>query len=132
MKNLANCTPREFMAQTVRIKKVASEWLTATDIANIRKRSPEITGDMTVEQKKEAWKKQSYENLSAMFDEMAEKHPEETLELMAMMCFVEPEHIDDHPMMEYMKALTEMLSNDAVIGFFLSLIKLARSGIFRL
>lgn len=132
MKNLANCTPREFLAQTVRIKKAASEWLTATDIANIRKRSPEITGDMTVEQKKEAWKKQSYENLSAMFDEMAEKHPEETLELMAMMCFVEPEHIDDHPMMEYMKALTEMLSNDAVIGFFLSLIKLARSGIFRL
>lgn len=132
MKNLANCTPREFLAQTVRIKKVASEWLTATDISNIRKRAPEITGDMTAEQKKEAWKKQSYENLSAMFDEMAEKHPEETLELMAMMCFVEPEHIDDHPMMEYMKALTEMLSSDAVIGFFLSLIKLARSGIFRL
>lgn len=132
MKNLANCTPREFLAQTVKIKKVASEWLTATDIANIRKRSPEITVDMTAEQKKEAWKKQSYENLSAMFDEMAEKHPEETLELVAMMCFVEPEHIDDHPMMEYMKALTEMLSSDAVIGFFLSLIKLARSGIFRL
>ena len=132
MKNLANCTPREFMAQTVKIKKVASEWLTATDIANIRKRSPDITDDMTDAQKKEAWKKQSYENLGAMFDEMAEKHPEETLELMAMLCFVEPEHVDDHPMMEYMRALTEMLSSDAVIGFFISLLKLARSGIFRL
>ena len=132
MKNLANCTPREFLAQTVKIKRAAEKWLTATDISAIRKRSPDITDDMTVADKKEAWKKQAYENLGDMFDELAENHPEETIELMAMMCFVDPEHVDDHPMVDYLKEITEMISNDAVIGFFISLLRLARSGIFRL
>lgn len=132
MKNLANCTPREFLAQTVKIKKAASAWLTATDIANIRKRSPDITDDMSNEDRKAAWKEQADSNLSLMFDELAEKHPEETLTLMALMCFVEPEHVDDHPMSEYLHSLSEMMGSEAVLGFFISLVKLGRSGIFRL
>jgi len=132
MKNLANCTPREFMAQTVKIKKYASEWMKKTNISNIRKMEPELNDGMTAAEKKAAWNEQANKNLSAIFDELAEKHPEETLNLLAMLCFVEPENIDDNPMSDYISSLNEMLGSEAVMGFFISLVKLARSGIFRL
>jgi hypothetical protein len=45
MKNLANCKPSEFLKQTNRIRKSVSKWLTDTDIANIRKRMPNIKDD---------------------------------------------------------------------------------------
>lgn len=37
MKNLANCTPSEFLKQTNKIKKSVEKWLKATDIMEIRK-----------------------------------------------------------------------------------------------
>ena len=39
-KNLANCTPKEFLVQTNRLRKSAEKWLKATDIMNIRKNIP--------------------------------------------------------------------------------------------
>ena len=129
MKNLANCTPREFMAQTVKIKRAAADWLTKTDIANIRKRMPVIADGLTKKEKDEAFSAQARANISAMFDEIMDKHPQETLDLLALLCFVEPDNVDDHPMSEYLKSLTEMIGNEAVIGFFTSLARLARTGI---
>ena len=38
MKNLANCTPTEFLKQTSKIKRSAEKWLKVTDIMAIRKR----------------------------------------------------------------------------------------------
>ena len=131
MKNLANCTPREFLSQTVKIKRAAEAWLTATDISNIRKRMPVLPKDMPKKEKDEALAAQAMAKRSAIVDEIAEKHPEETLELMGLMCFVEPENIDDHPMTDYLMALTEMIGSEAVLGFFTSLMKLARTGILR-
>ena len=32
MKNLANCTPREFLKQTYRLKKCVEKWLQETDL----------------------------------------------------------------------------------------------------
>lgn len=131
MKNLANCTPREFLKQTVKIKRAAEAWLTATDIMNIRKRVPVLADTLTQEERKEALAAQARVNLSAMFDEIAEKHPDETLELLALMCFVEPENIDDYPMTDYLTSVTEMIGSEAVLGFFTSFAKLARTGILR-
>lgn len=131
MKNLANCTPREFLAQTVKIKRAVEKWLTITDIANIRKRVPAITEDMTKADKKKAIDAQVAANLSAIFDEVAEKHPDETITLMALTCFVEPNHVNDYPITDYLTAISEMIGNDAVIGFFSSLVKLARTGILK-
>ena len=132
MKNLANCTPREFMTQTVKIKRAAADWLTKTDIANIRKRMPVIADGLTKKEKDEAFAAQASANISAMFDEIMEKHPQETLDLLALLCFVEPENVDDHPMSDYLTALTEMIGSEAVIGFFTSLARLARTGILKL
>lgn len=132
MKNLANCTPREFLAQTVKIKKAASAWLKITNITNIRHTKADITDDMTAQEKREAQRRQAMKNFGLMYDALAEEHPEETLELLALMCFVEPDKVDEHPMSEYLAALNEMIESEAVIGFFLSLAKLGRAGIFRL
>lgn len=131
MKNLANCKPTEFFKQTVKIKKAVQDWLTITEIMSIRKRMPPLPENMTQQEKKALIEKQAQENLSAMFDAIMDKHPNESMNLLALLCFVEPENVDDHPMSEYLASLSEMMSSEAVIGFFTSLMRLARTGILR-
>lgn len=126
MKNLANCKPSEFLAQTNKIRKAVSKWLTVTDIMNIRKHVPELPEDVSDEDRKEALTQQAKENLSAMLDAILDEHPAETLELMALLCFVEPEDVDSHPMGEYITAINELLNDETTIGFFTSLTSLAR------
>ena len=136
MKNLANCKPSEFLIQTNRIKKSVENWLTLTDILNIRKRLPKldvVTKDMSDEEKKELIQHnkaisdiQVKKNLSDILDAILDKHPKETLELLALLCFVEPKDVDNYPMEEYLKSFTELISNEAVIGFFISLASLAQ------
>lgn len=126
MKNLANCKPSEFLMQTNKLRKSAEKWLTVTNIMNIRKTQPEILEGMTREERQAAIQKQIKENLSRMFDAMLEAHAEETLELLALACFVEPENVDDHPMSEYIESLNELINDKAVLGFFTSLVKLGQ------
>lgn len=131
MNNLANCKPTEFLKQTNKIRKAVDRWLTATDIINIRKRLPQlttVTEDMTPERKAEVIvenKKRSEEqlrkNMMDMFESILEAHPDETLELLGLLCFVEPEDIDKHTVTEYIENFTELISNEAVISFFISL-----------
>jgi len=121
MKNLANCKPSEFLTQTNKIRKSVSKWLTDTDIVNIRKRVPSFKEGATDEERKTALNKQASENLKDILDAVLEEHPEETLEVLALLCFVEPEHIDDHDMTEYIESFNELLNNKAVLNFFTSL-----------
>ena len=51
MKNLANCKPSEFLVQTNRIRKSVENWLTVTDILNIRRNQPELKEGMTKEER---------------------------------------------------------------------------------
>ena len=120
-KNLANCTPKEFMVQTRLIKKSVERWLTETDIMNIRKNMPELPEDIDEEQKQEKIKEQAMHNLSAMFDAIFEEHPDETVELLAHVCFVPVSEIDNYPMTYYMESITELLNDKAVWDFFISL-----------
>lgn len=127
MKNLANCKPSEFLKQTNRVRKSAEKWLTETDIMNIRKRMPELPDITTPEERKTAMAEQARKNMSAILDAAMEDHPDETLELLALMCFVEPEDVDNHPMDEYLEALGELLGNRAVLDFFTSLARLGQT-----
>lgn len=127
MKNLANCKPSEFLKQTNRIRKSVEHWLTVTDITNIRKTLPKLEEGMTKEQKQEATMAQVKANMSSMFDSMLETHADETLELLALVCFVEPEHVDDYPMSDYLDAVNELMNDKAVIGFFTSLARLGQT-----
>lgn len=137
MKTLANCTPREFLKQTNRIRISAEKWLTATKILEIRKRMPELpapteTKDKeelrkAIEERKEAFAKQTRENLFAMLEAMLETNADETLELLALCCFIEPEDVDNHTMSEYLVSIGELLNDAGVVSFFDSLVRLGVS-----
>jgi hypothetical protein len=136
MKNLANCTPTEFLAQSVKIKKTAQDWMNATDIINILRTEPvyiKLPENATAEEKMEVIKQnakiqqdQGMKNLSKIFDLACEHNPQKTLEILAYCCFVSPEHIDDHPMSWYLKSIAELLNDKDILDFFLSLAQLAQ------
>ena len=124
MKNLANCSPTEFLRQTNRIRKSVQKWLTDTDIINIRKRLPDIETDATDDDKKKALEEQARKNFNAILDAVMDEHPEETVELLALLCFVEPDDADNHTMDEYFSALDDMLNSQSVVSFFISAVSL--------
>lgn len=128
MKNLATCKPSEFIAQTAKIRKSVANWIDVIDIVNIRATNPQykvIPIDASAEEKKmiieenaKLQKKQAVENTNKILDNMLAVHPQETLEVMALCCFVEPSEVDNHPMDEYLQCIMEMVSNKSVMDFF--------------
>lgn len=138
-KNLANCTPEEFLVQTNRIRKSAERWLKATDIMGIRKRLPSLEVPDDLEDKEEVHKRvkeheqkvreAAKKNFSDILDSVMEKHPKETLELLALLCFVDPKDVNDHKVTEYLANVMEILNDADVISFFTSLIRLEQTGI---
>lgn len=120
MKNLANCTPREFLRQTNRIRRAAARWLKLTDILNIRGRVP------AAEREDALWA-QAMENINAMLEAMLEKYPDETAELLGLMCFIEPEELEQHTMRELLGAFSELIGCPEVAGFFTALARLGRT-----
>lgn len=126
LKNLATCKPSEFLSQTNKIRKAVSNWLTLTDIMNIRKRQPELTDDMSNEEKQAAVKKQTNENFNAILDSVLETHADETLEVLALASFVDPKDVDKHTVKEYLISFTELMNDNDVISFFTSLIELGQ------
>lgn len=140
MKTLVNCTPTEFFVQTNKIRKSAEKWLKDTNILEIRKRAPQ--GDFTpsqgmsedeikslIEKRKEAWAEQAKKNLFDMLESMLEKNIDETIELMALVCFIDPKDADNHTMSEYLQCINEIIMDDAVMGFFTSLASLEATNI---
>lgn len=140
MKNLANCKPSEFMRQTNLIRKAVEKWLDVTGIMQIRKNMPkleEISKDMDADaveavmaENEKKMTEQANKNFRAILNSIMDEHPDETLELLALLCFVEPAKVDDHRVDEYLESIAEMLSNKAVIGFFTSLVQWDQMRIF--
>lgn len=134
MKTLANCKPTEFFAQTNKIRKAVKNWLDVTEILEIRKRVPSLKTpqkaeskeelEKNLEERKQAFAKQTRENLFDMLEAILEDHPQETIELMALVCFIEPKDADNHMMSEYLTAINELMNDKAVIDFFYSLASL--------
>lgn len=126
LKNLANCKPSEFLRQTNRIRKSVEKWLTITDIMNIRRRQPSLPDGATEEERRKALREQAKENLSAILDEILDKHPDETLELLALISFVEPKDVDKYTVSDYLDSFTEIMNNESVLNFFTSLMELGQ------
>jgi hypothetical protein len=125
MKNLANCKPSEFLRQTNKIRKSVDKWLTLTDIKNIRKNLPDLPEGISKEEKDKLMFEQGKKNLNQILDNILELHPDETLELLALLCFVEPEDVDNHTVIEYLESFNEIIGSKEVISFFGSLMQLA-------
>lgn len=127
MKTLATCTPREFMRQTARIRHVAADWMDMTKILEIRKEKPDLPKNATFEERKAILQSQVQKNLSKMLDAILDEHPDETLNLIALMCFIEPEDVDKYNVEFFLDAISELISNQAVIRFFTSLVQLGQT-----
>lgn len=128
MKNLANCCPSDFFKQTVKIKDALREWFEITNILEIRNKKPEfktVPAGASPELRAQIiktnamlLKKQSFENVMEIIDNAFDKHPQETVKLLAMCCFIEPEDADNHPMSEYLGSIMDMLEEKQVTRFF--------------
>lgn len=137
MKNLANCKPSEFLAQTFKIKKSVQEWLDVTKLMEIRKNQPEnvinitgLTGEeraKAIAENKKKYQAQVKKNLEEILDRMLDQNAEKTLEVLALCCFVDPADVDNYPMTEYLEALGELLSDKGVLSFFSSLAQLGQT-----
>lgn len=142
MKHLANCDAVDFLKQTNKIRKSVEGWLKATKILDIRKNAPKlkpITDDMTDAEKEKIkaenkikTREQVNKNFSAMLDAALEENAEKTLELLALMCFVEPQDANSHKATEYLKAFGEMIADEDVMDFFTSLMRLEQTGILNI
>lgn len=124
MKTLANCSPREFLVQTNKIRKAVSNWLSLTKVLEIRKAQPKYAENATEEERRAAITQQIQDNANAMLDAILDEHPEETAELLGLICFVEPDDLDNHSMTEFFGAVSEILNSREVLDFFISLAKL--------
>lgn len=128
MKNLATCKPSEFIAQTAKIKNAVKNWVEVIDLMKIRATKPAYLAypidatkeerESIFEQNEELKKKQAMENVNKILDNMLVSHPQETLNVLALCCFVEPEHVDDHSVDEYLQCIMEMVQNKSVVNFF--------------
>ena len=133
MKNLANCTPKEFLQQTYKIKKLAEKWVKEIDLLNIRKNVPilEDTKGLSGDELKEVQKRnrkavndKMLENLMNVLDKMMDEHMDDTIAMMALVCFVDPEDAENHSMSEYLGAIGELIADPGVLSFFTSLAQL--------
>lgn len=139
MKNLANCKPSEFLKQTLRIKRNVEKWLTSEDVTEIRKRLPDLekeTDSMSEEEKgellvrnAEKLREQGMKNFLDILEVMLDKKFEETLSVLALSCFVEPNDVDNYEMEEYFGAIADLLENSNVLRFFVSLARLGQTNI---
>ena len=130
MKNLANCNVREFLTQTNKIRKSVANWLSLTQILEIRKNVPVIPDGTSKEEEKAIMTEQAKKNLSDMLDSVLDKYPEETAEMLGLMCFIDPKDLDKHKMTELFSSFDEMINCEEVISFFTSLVSLAKKAGF--
>lgn len=136
MKNIANCKPSEFLAQTYKIMNSAEEWLNVTQVLDMRRNMPtleEIKEDATDEEKlatdernRKAIREQLNKNIRETLDQIMNTNAEKTLELLALCCFVEPKDVDNYSVPQYLESLNELISNKKVLDFFTSLVRLVQ------
>jgi len=142
-KNLANCDPIEFLEQAYRIKESAEKWMKATDILNIRSKkvegleiispdTPEEEAEKIREKNKSLVSAQARKNASEIFNAIFRDHPKETVELLGLICFVEPEHIREHKISWYLANIGDILTDSDTLDFFTSLAQLEQIGFLKL
>lgn len=130
MKTLANCSPREFLKQTNRIRKAAASWMEHTHLIEIWRTMPDISQTSTREERVAAVSAQATKNIGRILDSIMDEHPDETAELLGLVCFVEPEDLDNHSMTEFFSVVTELIDSPEVMNFFISLAQLGKMNTF--
>jgi hypothetical protein len=140
VKTLANCTPTEFLAQTFSIAESATKWLNDIDVKGILGRKTVLTEfpqDASEEEKeairsenREAIRTQTRKNIMELLKAAMVTHGKETIEILALCCFIDPREAENYKPTYYMAAVTSLISDKDVIDFFVSLAHLGQMNIF--
>lgn len=123
MKTLANCNPVEFLVQTNKIKKATENWINLTKVKEIMN-VDELPADMLKEEKIKVRSENIKKNFMHFLDTCLEEYPQQTAELLGLICFVEPKDLSRHTMAEFMGNISEIINCQEVIDFFTSLAQL--------
>ena len=142
MKNLANCTPREFAAQTALMADALEKWVKLTDLINVRRNVPDLpvipklndnateeqilARERVIKERNIILRTAALENFFQIMRSALRDHPEETLEVVAYACFIPFDKIDDYKMKDLLRCITEMIKDEDVLDFFTSLSDLGR------
>lgn len=139
-KNLANCTPDEFLDQSFLIMNAAEKFMKVNDILGIRSRKVEGLQEIPKDNEEEADRilrenakkitAQRMKNVKDLLTSMMHTHKSETLELLALSCFIDPADVNNYTMPFFLRNVGEMISNQDVLAFFTSLAQLEQTGIF--
>ena len=139
-KNLANCTPDEFLDQTYLIMNAAEKFMKVNDILGIRSRKVEGLQEIPKDNEEEANRvrrenankitAQRMKNVKDLLTSMMHTHKSETLELLALSCFIDPADVNNYTMPFFLRNVGEMISNPDVLAFFTSLGMVEQTGIF--
>lgn len=122
MKNLANCTLKEFLQQINKIKKKAAAFYDVVGIGDIRRTLPEFKGDETPEQRKEMIRKQGMKNISAIIDKCIDENIDATVELIGLMCFKTADEAAEMEVSEFLDVVLETVGSQRCIDFFTKLV----------
>lgn len=120
MKTMANCSPIEFLSQGYKIIDKVSKLLKETRVLDIRKKTPSFSPEDTEEEKKAKIDAQSKKNIMEMLQVLMEENPKETAEVLALLCFIAPEELENHKGIEFIQPAIEILTSSEVLGFFQS------------
>ena len=139
-KNLANCTPDEFCDQTYLIMNAAEKFVKVNDIFGIRSRKVEGLQEIPKDNEEEADRvrrenakkitAQRMKNVKDILTSMMHTHKNETLELLALSCFIDPKDVNNYTMPFFLRNVGEMISDQDVLAFFTSLGMVEQTGIF--
>ena len=137
MKNLVNCSPVEFLRQTNKIRHEAESWVKGIDLKSLQRLPDDlvvVTDSMTTEEKekterenREKIRANTYRKISNLLDRALDEHAEETVNMMALMCFIEPDKVNDVGMITLLNEITTMLCDKTVLDFLSSLIRLGQT-----
>lgn len=131
MKTLANCNPVEFLIQTNKIRKSIAEWMELTQVKEITN-VDELPVDMPKDEKIKVRSENIKNNFMHFLDTCLEEYPQQTAELLGLICFVEPKDLPNHTMVEFMGGISEILNCQEVVDFFISLTQLENLNISKL
>ena len=119
--NMANCPQDVFMKHAYTLRSDVEEFVKLTGLADIRAEKPELSDDMSEEEKEKARTAHIHSKwdriLSACFGDNAEK----SYEIMAKMCFSDTETIKALQPYELNNLALMLLSNSRINDFFTSL-----------
>lgn len=139
-KNLANCTPDEFLDQSFLIMDAAEKFMKVNDILGIRSRKVEGLQEIPKDNEEEADRirkenakkitAQRMKNVKDLLTSMMHTNKKETLELLALSCFIDPAEVNNYTMAYLLRNVGEIISDQDMLAFFTSAAQLEQTGIF--